>query len=163
MNIDLIFCREESLPEDHGHEAHYEYYPRPPHVKNPPITKEEFKKYLRTCGRSCVWSSLPFFKHRCSRLHNNSHKWKRIPRKKAEFDTKAGEPGDVAFGIEAVYVLSFPIVFVYHSLLLLALFGFWLWWLKHHPDDLQNASVPTMVFLGIVGSFWLLPARGTGI
>ncbi|KAF2733226.1 hypothetical protein EJ04DRAFT_553481 [Polyplosphaeria fusca] len=163
LNVDRVFCGGEHLPEDNGHEARYEYHPRPPHVKNPPITREEFRRYLRTCSTSCRWYSLPFFRHRCFHLHKDSQKWRRIPRRNAEFETKSGQPGEIAYGIEAVYLLSFPTVFVYHLLSLLALLGFWLWWLKQHPDDLQNASVPTMVFLAIVASFWVLPGRGASM
>jgi hypothetical protein len=163
MNVGHVFCCGESLPEDHGHEAHYEYHPRPPDVKNPPIKKNEFKRYIRTCGPFCLWSYLPVLKHRCSRPHKDSHKWKRIPRKSAEFDTKVGQPGEVAYGIEAVYVLSFPIVFIYHTMSILAWSGFWIWWLRDRPNDLQNASIPTMVFLGIVASFWALPGHRNDI
>jgi hypothetical protein len=159
MNTDRVFCNGESLPEDHGHEAYYEYHPRPPGVKNPPIKKNEFQRYLRTCGSICFWSCMPLLRHRCATPHINSHKWRRIPKKKAMFDTQIGTPGEYAFGIEAVYVLSFPVVFLYHTLSILAWSGFWIWWLDKHPNDLQNASVPTMVFMGIVASFWVLPGR----
>lgn len=160
MNPDRIYCCGEYLPEDHGHEAHYQYHPRPPRVKNPLIGKQEFTRCLRTCESFCLWSYLPGFKHRCSRHHGDSHKWKRIPsRTSAAFDPKAAQPGEVAYGLEAVHVLSFPMVFFYHSVSILAWFGFWIWWLEGHPNDLQNASVPMMVFLGIIASFWVLPGR----
>ncbi|KAH3951285.1 hypothetical protein HBH98_084360 [Parastagonospora nodorum] len=163
MNTDRIFCCGESLPEDHGHEAHYEYHPRPPGVKNPPIRKNEFRTYLHACESFCLLYYLPLLKHKCATPHRDSHKWKRIPRKKAEYDTKTGTPGDYAFGLEAVYVLSFPTVFAYHTLSILGWSGFWIWWLKQHPNDLQNASVPTMVFMGIIASFWVLPGRGNRV
>lgn len=157
MNIDRIYCCGEHLPEDHHREA--QYHPRPPVAKKPPIGKQEFMRYLRTCGTCCLWSYLPISKHRCSRPHTDSHKWKRIPRKISLFDTKEAQPENVAYGLEAVHVLSFPMIFIYHTLSILAWFGFWVWWLKLHPYDLQNASVPMIVFLGIVSSFWVLPGR----
>lgn len=159
MNVDRVYCCGEALPEDHGHEAHYEYHPRPPRVKNPLIQKYEFKRYLNTCESFCPWSYIPILKHKCARLHKDSHIWMRIPRKKSEFDIMAGNPGDLAYGIEAVYALSFPIIFIYHMLSILAWSGFWVWWLKTHPNDLQNASIPTMAYLAILASFWVLPAR----
>jgi hypothetical protein len=158
MDDGLVYCdAEESLPEDAGHGNHYVYSPRPPGVKNPLIKKHEFRKYLRACGIFCIWSYIPLPKHRCCRPHKDSHKWMRIPKKKTKFDAVTEE---VAFGMEAVYTISFLMVFVYHSLSIVALSGFVAWWLHHHPGDLQNASIPPMAFLAIVASFWALPGRG---
>ncbi|KAH7118925.1 hypothetical protein B0J11DRAFT_591405 [Dendryphion nanum] len=154
MNADRVFCCGESLPEDHGHGGHYEYHPRPPSATNPPIKRIEFERYLRTCGTFCLWAYMPILKHKCCRYHVDSHKWKKIPKKRVRFDPQAGDPGDVAYGIEAVYALSFTVVLSYHTLSILAWSGFWVYWLENHPNDLQNASVPTMVFLGVVASFW---------
>lgn len=92
----------------------------------------------------------------------------RIPRKKTEFDTMAGDPGDpedsggsgnLAYGIEAVYTLSFPIIFIYHLLSVIAWSGFWAWWLARHPNDLQNASGPMLAYFVILASLWVIPAR----
>lgn len=159
FNVDLVMDHGPSLPEDFGHKDHYEYDPRPPGVQNPLIKRHEFETYLRSCDQVCFWSYLPFPRHRCCRPHKDLHKWKRIPRKKDRFDIKKGD-GELACGLKAVYVLSFLIVFVYHSLSIVALIGFLIWWLKDHPDDLQNASVLLMAFLAIVASFWALPGRG---
>jgi hypothetical protein len=163
MNINQVFRESESLPEDNKHEAHYVYHPRPPDVKNPPISRVQFERYLRTCNTFCLWFYLPLSVHRCSHPHEDSHKWKRIPRKKSIFDAKAEQPGEVAYGIEAVYTLSFPVVFIYSALLFLPWIGFWRWWLENNPNDLQNASVPTMVFFAIFATFWALPGRRTDI
>ncbi|KAH4299381.1 hypothetical protein HBH64_046330 [Parastagonospora nodorum] len=64
--------------------------------RNPPIKKNEFRTYLHACESFCLLSYLPLLKHRCATPHRDSHKWKRIPRKKAEYDTKTGTPGDYA-------------------------------------------------------------------
>lgn len=79
----------------------------------------------------------------------------RIPRKKSGLD-----PWEKAvFGIEADYVLSFRILFLYHLGLIFSAFAFWIHWLTHHPDDLQNASVPIFTVLGLMGAFWGLLGR----
>jgi len=163
MGADLIWCRDESLPDDHGNGAQYEYDPRPPDVhciRNPPVSKNEFRRYLRTCGASCLWSRLRFMKHRCSRVHKDSHKWMRIPRKRAKFDTLSGNPGEGVYGIEAVYLLSAATVFVTHVTLMLGMVAFSGWWLKRYPGDLQGAFVPLVTTLAIIASFWTLPGRG---
>lgn len=66
------------------------------------------------------------------------------------------------FGIEAEYALSFVILFVYHAVLILAAFAFWVYWLKNHPNDLQNASVPIFTVFGLMGAFWGLFGRRLG-
>jgi hypothetical protein len=68
-----------------------------------------------------------------------------------------GNPGDMAYGIEAVYTLSFLVMFISHVIIILAWSGFSIWWLKHHPGDLQSAFVPLATVLAIEVSFWCLP------
>jgi hypothetical protein len=163
MDIDRFYCWGESLPEDHGEGPHYEYDPRPPGVhcsRNPPINKNTFRRYLRTCRASCFWTRLRFLRHRCSRPHPDSHKWMRIPRKKVEFDTSSGQPGTRVYGIEAVYSLSFFVVFVSHVAMILSMVAVSIWWQVHHPGDLQNAFTPLATILAIMASFWCLPGRG---
>lgn len=155
MDVDRIFSCGEYLPEDHGQGAHYRYDPRPPGAPNPLIDKKEFRLCLRTCENPCMWSYLPGYKHRCSRHRSNSHRWKRIPGRLFAFDPRAAQPEDIAYGLEAVHVVSMPLVFFYHSCLFLALVGFAIWWLKTHPNDLQNAFIPLMVCIGIVSPFWV--------
>lgn len=96
--------------------------------------------------------------HNCSVPDKGSHKWKRIPRKRAKFDT-AGQSGETAFGIEAVYVISTYVILVYHALLLVGWFSFTGWWLERHPGDLQNAVVPLMAFVALEMSVWSLIGR----
>jgi len=162
MDTRRTYCWGESLPEDHGDEAQYEYHPRPPgvhSVQNPPITRNDFQRYLTTCKHPCWWSHVPFMKHRCARPHKDSHKWKRIPKRKAFM---AEQPGDVAYGIEAAYALSALMMFSYHAIPLLGWGGFSFWWLRHHPEDLQNAFVPPVMLLALFAAFWSYPGHGQG-
>lgn len=52
------------------------------------------------------------------------------------------------------------------TLIMVAPFGFWGWWMGQHPGDLQNASVPAMAAMNflalfLVGSGILPVSRGT--
>lgn len=163
INVDQVYCSGEALPDDHGHTTHYEYDPRPPRAKNPLINQKLFSICLKACDPDCSWSLLPSFLHKCRPLPHNSHKWKRIPRKKSAFNISWSQPGEVAFGIEADYALSFAILFIYHVVFIFSALGFWVYWLRNHPDDLQNASVPTFTVLGLLGAFWGLLGRRIGV
>ena len=123
-------------------------------VKNPPINPKLFAICLKACDAKCYWSLLPSFLHKCRPLPYNSHKWKRIPRKKGAFNACPCQPEEVAFGIEADYAMSFAVLFVYHLILIFSAFGFWVHWLRYHPGDLQNASVPTFTVLALITAFW---------
>ncbi|KAL4947835.1 hypothetical protein BDW69DRAFT_177632 [Aspergillus filifer] len=70
------------------------------------------------------------------------------------FRSMLGRPGEVAFGLEADYSLSFAILSAYHVLLIFLAFGFWIYWLKNHPNDLQNASVPVFTVCTLMTTFW---------
>jgi hypothetical protein len=62
----------------------------------------------------------------------------------------------IAFGIEADYLPSAAFFFLYHTVLILSGFGFWIYWLTQHPGDLQNASVPLFTVFGLIAGFWTL-------
>jgi len=98
--------------------------------------------------------SLPSCLHKCRSLPYNSHIWKRIPRKESAFSVYQSRSGDVAFGLEADYLLSFIVLFMYHHMDLFPAFSFWVYWLRNHPNDLQNAFVPDFTLLGIIGACW---------
>jgi len=93
----------------------------------------------------------------------------RIPQKKGAFDTtsKLNDPclqtiEKIAFGIEADYLPSSAFFFLYHAVLLLSGFGFWIYWLKEHPGDLQNASVPLFTIFALIAAFWAFLGKGVG-
>jgi hypothetical protein len=65
--------------------------------------------------------------------------------------------------MEASYTLSAGMVFFYHVLLISSAFSFWIYWLNKHPEDLQNASVPTFTVLAVMGTFWAILGRRTTI
>lgn len=100
-----------------------------------------FSILLKACDVECPWVGLPSFLHKCHSLQPNSHRWQRIPRKRdGSFDTRLSQPEEVALGLEAVYVPSFEVLFVYHALPISLAFEFWIYWLNKHPNDLQMRS-----------------------
>lgn len=163
IDVEQVYSSGEALPDDHGYTSHYEYDPRPPRAKNPLIDRKLFSICLKACDSDCSWSLLPPFLHKCHPLPHNSHRWKRIPSKKGAFNASLSQSGGVAFGIEADCALSFAILFIYHIFFIFSAFGFWIYWLKNHPDDLQNASVPTFTVLSLIGAFWGLLGRRIGV
>jgi hypothetical protein len=62
----------------------------------------------------------------------------------------------VLFGIQANYMLSLARMIMYHVIPILSGFAFWVYWLKHHPSDLQNASVPVFTIGMLLGTSWAL-------
>jgi hypothetical protein len=51
---------------------------------------------------------------------------------------------------------------MYHVAVLIPAFSFWVYWLRNHPNDLQNASVPAFTLLGIIGASWALFGKNKG-
>jgi hypothetical protein len=153
----------EALPDDHGYTDEYDYNPRPPSCQNPPIDAACFSILLRACDSSCFWSFLPFELHKCRRIKTGHDYVTRIPRKKGTFTNSlqmhahlSSSTSRVAFGIDAAYEISNLGMFTYHSIFILSGFIFWIYWMKTHPSDLQNASVPLFTIIMLLGTFWSL-------
>lgn len=69
--------------------------------------------------------------------------------------TAPNQPTDLfAWGLEARHTISALYVLMYHVLILAGPFGFWAWWAKEHPGDLQNGSVPMAIVLALLSLFW---------
>lgn len=93
--------------------------------------------------------------HDCIRLPRHSDKIRRIPKKKSDFDVTSDDLGDVAWGLEADYAISFAFLAIYHFVPLLAALAFWIYWLTVHPGDFQNAAVPFLTVLALFAAFWM--------
>lgn len=61
-----------------------------------------------------------------------------------------------AWGLHVNVDLSFFRTVVYYVIILLGPVAFWGWWLHQWPTDWQNATVPMMVSLALLSSFWLV-------
>jgi hypothetical protein len=120
-------------------------------VPIPPITPEEFELAFSSCPEQCSLSRL----HDCFILENEDDIVARIPKKKSKLDVETKSRSvRFAWGIQAQYAISFIHVFIYHMLILAAPTGFWVWWQKRHPDDLQNASTPLATVIVLISLFW---------
>ncbi|KAI8623942.1 hypothetical protein F5Y19DRAFT_481082 [Xylariaceae sp. FL1651] len=167
--VDEVSSCGEALPDDHGYTIDYTYRPRPPAARKPLIDPARFSVLLKTCNSLCYWSLLPKLLHKCRRLPVNSKEWLRIPQKKGVFGTTTDLYSSgpqiaerVAFGIEADYLPSNVFFFLYHAILILSGFGFWIYWLREHPGDLQNASVPLFTIFALIAAFWAFLGKGAG-
>lgn len=58
-------------------------------------------------------------------------------------------------------MLSFVRVSIYHIIPILSGFAFWVYWMKHYPKDLQNASVPLFTICMLLGTSWAILVRYT--
>lgn len=135
----------------------YEYDPRPPRATNPPIPRHEFEMHLNACDQPCRWSW--FYFHECMPQLNTSSSITSIPKKHDRFNITAASssnsPTDAfAWGLEARHSISALYLVIYHVLIVAGPFAFWAWWMTEYPGDLQNASVPVTVVLGLLSLFW---------
>lgn len=140
-----IIFRGKDLPTD----PNYEYNPRPPNAEIPPITPHEFELAFSSCSPRCVFS--PF--HDCVELPTGTFAMERIPKRKSAFQLNASAP-EFAWGLSAQHSISLVGVVAYHMLIFLGTVAFWAWWLRQHPDDLQNAAVPLTVVAVLISLFW---------
>jgi len=142
-----IVSRGQSLPDD----ILYDYAPRPAQ-EMPPISQHEFEMALHPCLGPCPFALLP--SHDCIELpETNSSALEKIPKRKSEFLLEV-KNREFAWGIEACYSMSFVHMTFYHLFIFAGTFGFWIWWLKFHPDDLQNAAVPLTTVAIFLSLFW---------
>lgn len=138
------------LPSDKD----YHYDPRAGErdVRNPPISPHHFQTLFYACPSPCTWP----FPHDCITLIANTANLARIPKRTREFEKDQSSP---IWGFETVFAVSFSYVLAYHVVMVAGPFIFWGLWMKFHPDDLQNASVPITVVIGALSLFW----SGAGI
>ncbi|KAL6834007.1 hypothetical protein J3E69DRAFT_325707 [Trichoderma sp. SZMC 28015] len=138
------------LPSDKD----YHYDPRAGErdVRNPPISPHHFQTLFYACPSPCTWP----FPHDCIPLIANTANLARIPKRTREFEKDQSSP---IWGFETVFAVSFSYVLAYHVVMVAGPLIFWGLWMKFHPDDLQNASVPITVVIGALSLFW----SGAGI
>jgi hypothetical protein len=103
------------------------------------------------CDSPCRWRIF----HECVPELINRKTIERIPKKLSMFKIKDIHAKESeAWGLKAQHEVSAAYVAVYHLLILIPPFAFWGWWQYTHPEDLQNASVPAVVALGMLSLFW---------
>jgi hypothetical protein len=137
---------------------HSDYTPNGDSARNPPLSTEEFAALFYSCEPKCH-RLLP---HHCfTSLHGTRH-LDRIPKRKTPFitDTTSDvvpDPTDEIthdiWGLGAVHSVSFAYVCAYHIAIIAGPFAFFVWWITSFPTDLQNASVPVTIVLGLLSLF----------
>lgn len=126
----------------------YKYEPRRDKgAKNPPISPHSFKTLFYACSSPCTWP-VP---HQCISISTGCAFLERIPKRRRSFEKDLASP---IWGLEAVFELYTAYVLVYHCCIIAGPLTFWGWWLRFHPDDLQNASVPMTIILTCLSLFW---------
>lgn len=123
----------------------------PPDPRRPPISPDEFYCCLNLCSRACWWTCLPW--HSCNPPSDELTMMDRVPKKKSFWELQA-RGHDSAWGLECRFEISFARNVCYHMIMLLTGVSFWGWWQAYHPGDLQNATAPLMVLIGIVSVYW---------
>lgn len=135
----------------------YQYRPRAPAAQNPPFGPHLFQALFYTCSSPCTW----LIPHDCIPPPAGNSHLERIPKRRQSFERDLASP---IWGFEAVYAVSLAYVLAYHFIILAGPFAFWGLWLKLHPDDLQNATVPMTIVLAGLSLFWsgagILTSRG---
>lgn len=91
--------------------------------------------------------------HDCIEIPGDKFAIQRIPKRKEALLVKVNAP-EFAWGIEARNSISLVGVFTYHILILAGPFIFWGWWLRYHPGDSQNGSVPITIVTVLLSLFW---------
>lgn len=116
-----------------------------------------FRRYLKACDRDCYWNLFWFLGHDCFIFDRDNTALSRIPKKRNGCSLRQRNGDPMAFGIEADYLLSLRFLLVWHLVPLALAFAFWTYWQSSvSPEDLQNASVPTLTMLAVFGVAWAM-------
>lgn len=102
--------------------------------------KKKHAHRFRSCRKPC-------------RIKNDA--LEKIPKRDREV-IEEGDAREEFWGLLVVEEIQFLRVFAYHVTFIAGPFVFWALWLTvmGHPGDLQGASVPFTVALGLMSLFW---------
>ncbi|KAL2836694.1 hypothetical protein BJX68DRAFT_259827 [Aspergillus pseudodeflectus] len=150
LTVEHMVREHRDLPTDQD----YLYNPRAgnEHAKNPPFSSHLFNALFYTCQQPCTWP-IP---HDCMPQPTRVVHIQRIPKRTRCFQ---GDQSSPIWGLEAKFAISFAYILMYHCVILAGPFVFFAIWLRYHPDNLQDASVPVTIVLGSLSLFW----SGSGI
>jgi hypothetical protein len=125
-----------------------------------PVSKYEFRRRFYSCQSRCSTANsrllCSLLSHKCKRLCRRSQEAvDRIPKMIWKLE-ESGDAREIFWGLYGRERISFLMVSIYHFLILLLSFIFWLLWLFwwNNSGDLQNASVPFLTALGLISLFW---------
>lgn len=127
--------------------------------RNPPILSTVFNTSFYGCKKACIKSQVDLLClfHEC-KGRNHCGKFRvleRLPKRRRKWDIDRDEEKEEAWGLNAVFAVSFYKVALYHMLILAGPVVFWGLWLKKWPADWQNASVPFFAVVVLLSLFWL--------
>lgn len=129
----------------------YAFLPRPMDP-DPPITKHEFnKRYYNICDNPSTWH-----RHKCLRYcTTGGHALALLPKRLHPLE-RGYDKREVFWGIFAQERRAFIWVLAYFLLLLAFSIVFFFLWLTvmGHSGDLQGASVPITLVIGLFGCFF---------
>ncbi|KAK3171634.1 hypothetical protein OEA41_003718 [Lepraria neglecta] len=152
-NPNEILQGPEELPPSTDSDYHYNSR------RDPPILSTVFNTSFYGCNKACIKFHLDILSlfHECQG-RNHCGKYRvldRLPKRRRKWETDRDEEVDEAWGINAVFGVSFYKVALYHLLILAGPLAFWGLWLKKWPTDWQNASVPFFAVVVLLSLFWL--------
>lgn len=127
--------------------------------QDPPVLPKVFNKHFYGCRKGCIRSQLDVLRlfHECQG-HNRCGRFKilnRLPKRLRKWDSDQDQENDQAWGLHAVFGVSFLRVMLYHTLMLAGPMVFWGLWLRRWPRDWQNASIPLFGVVMLLSLFWL--------
>ena len=125
----------------------------------PPVLGSVFHANFYGCKKACITSHLDVLRlfHQCKgRNHcGRSQVLDRLPKRVRRWEIDRIDETEEAWGLNAVFAVSFYRVLLYHVLILAGSVVFWGLWLKKWPTDWQNASVPFFAVVVLLSLFWL--------
>lgn len=70
---------------------------------------------------------------------------------------KIGPDDEYGWGLRACEALSFFRILILFLIIQAGPIAFFIYWLRKHPGDLQNASVPLFLAFALMGTFIVFP------
>ncbi|KAL6722351.1 hypothetical protein ACLMJK_001458 [Lecanora helva] len=127
--------------------------------RDPPILESLFQSNFYGCNKACMKARLDVLRifHEC---HGRNYYGKcrilqLLPKRCSKWEIDNDDEKDEAWGLYAVFGVSFYKVVLYHLLILIGPLVFWGFWLSKWPRDWQNASVPFFAVVVLLSLLWL--------
>lgn len=139
----------------------YQHTPGP----DPPVLATTFKDYFYGCKKACTKFRLDILRifHECNdRSHCGNYRiLERLPKCRNQWQIDCDYEKDEAWGLHVVFSISFCMVMIHHTWILIGPLTFWSMWLKRWPTDWQNASVLFFAVLVLPSLFWFPLTHGS--
>jgi hypothetical protein len=132
----------------------YEWSPRPPneHARMLPMEPHEFYMAFNTCRAQCLGGRIGW--HDCFEPLEGIESMESIPKRKKEWRVNVCHSKEIAWGLQAKLEISVTRLFLWHCVILIGPFAFWVVWQSFHRNDLQGASTPATIALMLLSLWW---------